>query len=170
MVYDSHMSQSSATMIVHNCPCIKSFVNFLGQLSPTIARRWSATYENQALGWFSYIVIHRRYSLSGDHWRVNCFVLSYKLATDNTSPMIPYELRHMKTRLYCPRSRKASAYNKDIVIGMHIAVNILCIRGHFKHSVQALKFERFISKGLLFFIHSVLFSIFVVRCSNFGNE
>ena len=40
------MSQSSATMIVHDCRCIKSFVNFPGQLvlSPTIARRWLAIY------------------------------------------------------------------------------------------------------------------------------
>ena len=38
------------------------------------------------------------------HWRVKCFVLSYKfsspVATNNTSPMTPDELRYMKTRLY----------------------------------------------------------------------
>ena len=70
---DSHMSQSSATMIVHNCRCIKSFVNYVGQLSPTIARRWSATYENQTL---SLVFLYRNSSgiigdvlFVGGHWR-----------------------------------------------------------------------------------------------------
>ena len=53
----------------------------------------------------SLVFIHRNPStilIVGDHWRVKCFVLSYKFSspvtTHNTSPMIPDELRYMKTR------------------------------------------------------------------------
>ena len=55
----------------------------------------------------SLVFIYRNSSailIVGDHWRVKCFVLSYKfsspVAADNTSPRIPDELRYMKTRLF----------------------------------------------------------------------
>ena len=58
-------------------------------------------YSNRASS--SLVFIYRNSSailIVGGHWRVKCFVLSYKfsspVATNNTSPMIPDELRYMK--------------------------------------------------------------------------
>ena len=67
---------------------------------------YHSMFRTRKHGLLSLVFIYRNSSailLVGGHWRVQCFVLWYKfsspVATDNTSPMIPDELRYMKTRL-----------------------------------------------------------------------